>query len=399
MTAEIFTFVLGLAAGLGIAHAVRREYRKKMEALQTKLEEAESKPAPEPVIIRESAPAVRPWRDGITEDPEQDAQAIVLSAIERIHLRTLSEATTAVVQLPSEDVKGRIIGRDGRNIRAFEQVTGVDLIVDDAPKSVLLSTFDPVRRETARLALINLIADGRIHPARIEELHQEAEKAIESTLKQAGEDAALAAGLPSLQKAIKLQMGRLKFRSSYGQNVLEHSVETAKIAALLAHELGFEVEKVRLAAFLHDIGKGLKEDGPHALTGMAFANKHGLPPDVCDAIGAHHREIPVTTAIAQLVIVADSLSASRPGARRESLEAFQQRLSDLEAAANAIEGVESCYAIQAGREIRVIVKPEFIRDDQMPALAQEIATKIREVSAVGELKVTLIRETRVQETV
>jgi len=398
MITGIVMLAIGLAAGLGIAFSIRQQLQKRIASLQSELEQAQNRPAPEPVIIREPHPE-RPWRDGRTDDPEQDAQAIVLGAIERIHLRTLSEATTAVVQLPSEDVKGRIIGRDGRNIRAFEQITGVDLIVDDAPKSVLLSTFDPVRRETARLTLINLIADGRIHPARIEELHQEAGKAIESTLKQAGEDAAVAAGLPSLQKSIKHQMGRLKFRSSYGQNVLEHSIETAKIAALLAHELGFDVEKVRLAAFLHDVGKGLSEEGPHALTGMAFAQKQGLPLEVCDAIGAHHREIPVTTPTAQLVIVADSLSASRPGARRESLEAFQQRLSDLEAAANSIEGVESCYAIQAGREIRVIVKPDLIADDQMPALAQEIAAKVREASAGGELKVTLIRETRVQETV
>lgn len=332
-----------------------------------------------------------------TAEAERQARQRILDVMERCSVDYVAEATIAVVNLPSEEMKGRIIGREGRNIRAFEQVTGVDLIIDDTPEAVVISCFDPVRRETARIALMNLMLDGRIHPGRIEELFERAQAEIQREIELAGADAAERAGIAGLPPKVLETMGRLRFRTSYAQNVLDHSVETAHLAAMLAAELRCNVEVARRAGFLHDIGKALGEefDGPHALAGMAFLRQYGLREPVLTAVGAHHHDIEPATPEAGIVIVADSISASRPGARRESLDNYVKRLEALEALANSFPGVERSFALQAGREVRLVVRPDQIDDLAAARLAGEVARRIEsEMEYPGQIKVTVIRETR-----
>ena len=334
-------------------------------------------------------------------DAERRAKKTVLDVIQRSAVDYVTEATLAVVELPSEDMKGRIIGREGRNIRAFEQVTGVDLIIDETPEAVVISCFDPVRRETARLALMNLMVDGRIHPGRIEELYEKAQQEVDRMIKDAGERAIERSNVPGLPAKAIETMGRLRFRTSYAQNVLDHSVEVSRLCGNLAAELGLNVEVAKRAGLLHDIGKALgpEWEGPHALTGMEFLRGLGEKPQVLNAVGAHHHEIEPESPEAILVIVADTLSAARPGARRENLENYLKRLTSLEQLANSFPGVDRSYAVQAGREVRLIVKPDELDDLAAARLAAEVARRIEnELEYPGQIKVTVIRETRSTET-
>ena len=333
-------------------------------------------------------------------EAERRAKKVVLDVIQRSVVDYVTEATLAVVELPSEDMKGRIIGREGRNIRAFEQVTGVDLIIDETPEAVVISCFDPVRRETARLALMNLMVDGRIHPGRIEELYEKAQAEVNRMILEAGERAVERANVPGLSPKVIETMGRLRFRTSYAQNVLDHSVEVARLAENLAAEMGLNTEVAKRAGLLHDIGKALgpEWEGPHAITGMEYLRNLGEKESVVHAVGAHHYEIEPTSAEAILVIIADTISAARPGARRENLENYLKRLTSLEALANSFEGVERSFAVQAGREIRLIVKPLEVDDLGAARLANDVARKIeKDLEYPGQIKVTVIRETRIQQ--
>lgn len=332
-------------------------------------------------------------------DAQTRAAETVLTAIERTHVTTISESTTAVVPIPSEDVKGRIIGREGRNIRAFEQATGTELLLDATPGSVLISCFDPLRRETARISLMNLMVDGRIHPTRIEEIVAQCQQTIRADILEAGKEASREAEVTGLPNAVVQQLGLLRFRSSIGQNVLSHSVEVAQIAANLATELGFDVQIAREAGLLHDIGKGLNEtyEGPHALTGMRFLTEHKVDGRILHAVAAHHYDVMPETPEARLVIVADSISASRPGARKENLDHFATRLADLEKIALEFPGVERAYVIQSGRELRVLVRPEQVDDAQTQSMSKDIAAQITAAGKPGlDVLVTVIRETRAQ---
>jgi len=312
-----------------------------------------------------------------------------------------SESVVSAVHLPGDDMKGRIIGREGRNIRAFEQVTGVNVMIDDTPESVLLSCFDPVRRETARLTLTELVRDGRIHPARIEEVHERSKGQIEQQCLRSAEDALADVGISDLHPALLPILGTLRYRTSYGQNVLKHLVESAHIAALMAGELGLDVAQCKRSAFLHDIGKALTHEveGSHAIIGADLARKYGEHPDVVHAIEAHHNEVEVRTVEAVLTQAADAISGSRPGARRESIEAYVQRLESLEKIAAAREGVDKVFAMQAGREIRVMVAPDVVDDIEAQVLARDLAKQIEEeLTYPGQIKVTVVRESRATET-
>jgi ribonucrease Y len=329
------------------------------------------------------------------------AQMIVVGAIQRLASELTSESVVSAVHLPGDDMKGRIIGREGRNIRAFEQVTGVNVMIDDTPEAVLLSCFDPVRRETARMTLTELVADGRIHPARIEEVHERSKSQIQAQCLRAAEDAMAEVGISDLHPALVPVLGTLRYRTSYGQNVLKHLVESAHIAALMAAELGLDVAHCKRAAFLHDIGKALTHEveGSHAIVGADLARKYGEHADVVHAIEAHHNEVEVRTVEAVLVQAADAISGSRPGARRESIEAYVQRLERLEEIASAREGVDKVFAMQAGREIRVMVAPEVVDDIEAQVLARDIAKQIEEeLTYPGQIKVTVVRESRATET-
>jgi ribonucrease Y len=331
---------------------------------------------------------------------EERAREIIVTCIQRCASDVVSDVVATAVPLPSDEMKGRIIGRQGRNIRAFEQVTGVDVIVDDTPEAVLLSCFDPVRREVGRLSLLALIEDGRIHPARIEQVVKKTQEEVERTIAEAGKNAAFEAGVHGLHKEMVRLLGRLKYRTSYGQNVLAHSVETAHLAAMLAAEVGADVEVARAAGLLHDIGKAVSHEveGPHALIGGDLAERYGLPPRVSQAIAAHHHELDYEAIEAVLVETADAISGSRPGARRESLDLYLKRIKALENVANAFDGVQETYAIQAGREIRILVRPETIDDLAATQLSRAIARKLEEtLEYPGQIKVTVIREMRAVE--
>lgn len=331
------------------------------------------------------------------EEGEDRARRILTTVMQRIAADHTSEATVTVVSLPSEEMKGRIIGREGRNIRALEQATGVDLIIDDTPEAVVLSGFDPVRREVARMALTKLISDGRIHPGRIEETVAKCRAEIEVVMRQAGEQAAYDAGVPGLHPELIKLLGRLKYRTSYGQNVLNHCVETARLAGLLAAEIGGNVAESKKGGLLHDIGKAVDHEveGPHAQIGAEIAQRHGINAVVCNAIAAHHQEVEQASIEATVVQIADAISASRPGARGESLDNYVKRLDDLQQIALGFPGVERCYAIQAGREIRIIVRPEDIDDLASSRLARDVVKRIEEqLQYPGQIKVTVIRETR-----
>ena len=329
------------------------------------------------------------------------AQQIVVGAIQRLASELTSESVVSAVHLPGDDMKGRIIGREGRNIRAFEQVTGVNVMIDDTPEAVLLSCFDPVRRETARMTLTELVADGRIHPARIEEVHERSKSQIQAQCLRAAEDAMAEVGISDLHPALVPVLGTLRYRTSYGQNVLKHLVESAHIAALMAAELGLDVAHCKRAAFLHDIGKALTHEveGSHAIVGADLARKYGEHADIVHAIEAHHNEVEIRTVEAVLVQAADAISGSRPGARRESIEAYVQRLERLEEIAAAREGVDKVFAMQAGREIRVMVAPDVVDDIEAQVLARDIAKQIEEeLTYPGQIKVTVVSESRATET-
>ncbi len=331
------------------------------------------------------------------EEGDERARNILTTVMQRIAADHTSEATITVVSLPNEEMKGRIIGREGRNIRALEQATGVDLIIDDTPEAVVLSGFDPVRREVARMALNKLISDGRIHPGRIEETVAKCRSEIEVVMRQAGEQAAYDAGVPGLHPELIKLLGRLKYRTSYGQNVLNHCIETARLSGLLAAEVGANVGESKKGGLLHDIGKAVDHEveGPHAAIGGDIAARFGVNPTVCNAIAAHHQEVEQQSVEATVVQIADAISASRPGARGESLDNYVKRLDDLQQIALSFPGVERCFAIQAGREIRILVRPEDIDDLASSRLARDVVKKIEEqLQYPGQIKVTVIRETR-----
>lgn len=345
----------------------------------------------------EAAKRIKKIEDEAKETADKKAKEIISLAIQRYAGEYVAEQTVSVVNLPNEEMKGRIIGREGRNIRALEAATGIDLIIDDTPEAVILSGFNPVRREIARIALERLISDGRIHPARIEEIVQKVEQEVETTIREAGEQATFDVGVHGIHPELIKLIGRLKYRTSYAQNVYQHSLEVAFLCGIMAAELGVNVKQAKRAGLLHDIGKAVDHEveGPHGKIGAELARKYGESPAIVHAIAAHHEEEKPETILAVLVEAADALSGARPGARREMLETYVKRLEDLERIAQSFQGVEKSYAIQAGREIRVIVQPDRISDEASTMLSRDIARKIeKELTYPGQIKVTVIREMR-----
>ncbi len=348
-------------------------------------------------VKRDAAAYIREAESQAREEADKKARNIVGIAIQRVASDHTAESTVSVVHIPSDDMKGRIIGREGRNIRAFEQLTGINLIIDDTPEAVILSSFDPVRREVGRIALESLISDGRIHPARIEEMFDKAETLVAQQIHEAGEQAAFDTGIHGLHTELIRIIGRLKYRTSYGQNVLKHSLEVAHLAGVMAAELGVDVQLAKRSGLLHDIGKAIDHEveGPHALIGADLARRMNEPKTILHCIEAHHGDVEPATVEAVLIQAADAISAARPGARRETLESYIKRLEKLEAVAQSHEGVEKCYAMQAGREIRVMVKPEQLDDSDSVLLARDIAKQIEEeLEYPGQIKVMVIRESR-----
>jgi len=408
-------------AGLERKEGELEEQKRKLEALQAEIEELRQRQVAELESLaeltreqaremllnqvkeesrREAALIQRSIETEAREQAEEKAREIIAEAVQRYAAEHVAELAISVVELPSEEMKGRIIGREGRNIRTFETLTGVDLIIDDSPEAVTISAFDPIRREKARLTLEKLVADGRIHPGRIEEMYARADREVEQAIKEAGEQAALETGVSGLHPELVRLLGSLKYRTSYGQNVLKHSVEVAHLSGLMASQLGVNVALAKRAGLLHDIGKAVDHsvEGTHVELGMEMLRRYGESEEVIHAISAHHGEYEARSVEAVLVTAADALSASRPGARRETLEAYIQRLKKLEEIASSFPGVAKSYAIHAGREVRVIVKPEEVDDAEAYRMAKEIARKVQdEVRFPGQIKVTVIRETRAEE--
>ena len=349
-------------------------------------------------LVAEKAALIREQDQKAKETVNKDAKEMLCYAIQKCAADHSQETTVSIVALPNDEMKGRIIGREGRNIKALETLTDIDLIIDDTPEAVVLSGFDPLRREVAKIALEKLIEDGRIHPAKIEEMVEKAKEEVEETIKEEGERAVLETGVIGLHPDIVKLLGKLKYRTSYGQNVLNHSIEVSNLARIMADELGLEPKLARRAGLLHDIGKALDHDmeGTHVEIGVEVLKKYKENPLVVNAVEAHHGDVEPQTLEAVLVQAADAISASRPGARRETLEAYIKRLQNLEEIADSFEGVEKSFAIQAGREVRIVVKPEKISDDQMTILARDVAKRVEnEMDYPGQIKVNIIRETRV----
>ena len=348
-------------------------------------------------VTHEAAAIIRESEQRVKAECHKTAQEIISLAIQRCAADHTAEVTVTSVHIPSDDLKGRIIGREGRNIRTFEQVSGVNLVIDDTPETVVLSSFDPVRRETARVALENLIADGRIHPARIEEMYQKASSLVQQRVREAGEQAAFDTGIHDLHPELVKTLGALRYRTSFGQNVLTHSTEVAELCGIMASELGVDATTARRAGLLHDLGKAIDHEveGPHAVIGADLARRYGEKPVIVHAIEAHHGDVEPDSVIAVLVMAADAISASRPGARRESAENYIKRLEKLEEIANSHAGVERTYAMQAGREVHVMVQPDKISDAQATVLAHDIAHQIEdEMEYPGQVRVVVIRESR-----
>ena len=348
-------------------------------------------------LDHEKATKIMDFEQQLKDESDKRARNIISLAIQRLAADHVAEATVSVVPLPNDEMKGRIIGREGRNIRAIETLTGVDLIIDDTPEAITLSCFEPVRREIARVSLEKLISDGRIHPARIEEMVDKARREVEATIKQSGEHAVIEAGVNGVHPELIKLLGRLRYRTSYGQNVLNHSLEVSYLAGIMASELGMDPAIAKRAGLLHDIGKALDHEmeGSHIELGVDVARKYKESDAVIHAIHAHHGDVEAKTVVACLVQAADAISAARPGARRENLENYIKRLEKLEAVASSFEGVESSFAIQAGREIRIMVKPEVVSDEKMIPLAREICQKIEaDLEYPGQIKVNIIREAR-----
>ena len=351
-------------------------------------------------LDHEKSVKILEYEEKLKEESDKRARNIISLAIQRLAADQVSDATVSVVSLPNDDMKGRIIGREGRNIRTIETLTGVDLIIDDTPEAITISSFEPVRREIARVALEKLISDGRIHPARIEETVEKARREVEATIKAEGERTVVELGVNNIHPELVKLLGRLKYRTSYGQNVLRHSIEVAYISGMIASELGLNPTVAKRAGVLHDIGKALDHEmeGSHMQLGVEVARKYKESDAVIHAIHAHHGDVEAKTVVACIVQAADAISAARPGARRENIENYIKRLQQLEEVGKSFPGVDSCFAIQAGREIRVMVKPEQINDDKMAPLAREISKKIeQELEYPGQIKVNIIRESRVSD--
>jgi ribonucrease Y len=388
------------AAALATAEEERRSTLERLAGLTADQARAELIAEVENDAKRQAMLSVREIERTAQEEGDAQARRILATVIQRLASEQTTESVVSLVHLPGDDMKGRIIGREGRNIRAFEHTTGVNLIIDDTPEAVLLSCFDPVRREVGRITLEALVADGRIHPSRIEEAYERASGEVEQSCRRAGEDAVVEFGITEMHPELVLTLGRLRYRTSYGQNVLKHLVESAHIAGMLADELGLNRDVCRRAALLHDVGKALthEAEGSHAIVGADLARRLGESDDIVHAIEAHHNEVEPHTVEAVITQAADAISGGRPGARRESLEAYVKRLERLEELAREKEGVEKVYAMQAGRDIRVMVRPDVVDDIQAQVLARDIAKQIEEeLTYPGQIRVTVVRESRATE--